>query len=196
MEAQKVLDGTALGDSIAVSGACLTVVDLTSHGFTVDCMPETLIRTTLGQATRGTRVNLERSLVMGGRLGGHLVLGHVDAVTEVLAVERKGEAWEVEFSLPEAVSACIAPKGSVAIDGISLTVLGLSDQGFGVGIIPHTLRETTLGSVRVGQRVNLEADVLARYVQRALEAQGSDLDSPAGNVGGLTEGLLREQGFI
>ncbi len=196
LRARKVVEGTSLGDSIAVSGACLTVVDLARDGFTVDCMPETLLRTTLGRATRGTVVNLERSLVLGGRLGGHLVLGHVDAVTEVLAVERKGRTWEVRFSLPDEISGCIAAKGSVAIDGISLTVVRVSDGWFEVGIIPHTLSETTLKSVTVGARVNVEADVLARYVQRALELRTKD-EVPGGAAeGGLTEDILREQGFI
>jgi len=196
LRARKVLEGTSLGDSIAVSGACLTVVDLARDGFTVDCMPETFLRTTLGQATRGTVVNLERSLALGGRLGGHLVLGHVDAVAEVLAVERKGRTWEVRFSLPGEVSGCVAAKGSVAIDGISLTVVRVYEGAFEVGIIPHTLSETTLKSVTVGARVNVEADVLARYVQRALELRTKD-EVPGGVAeSGLTEDLLREQGFI
>jgi riboflavin synthase len=197
VRARKVLDGAVLGDSIAVSGACLTVVDIARDGFTVDCMPETLLRTTLGQAVRGTTVNLERSLAMGDRLGGHLVLGHVDAVAEVLVVERIGQAWEVTFSLPEAVQSCIAPKGSVAIDGVSLTVIGVGEQGFDVGIIPHTLSETTLRFVKTGRRVNVEADVLARYVQRALGVYDKYREPGAGGAPrGLTEDLLREQGFI
>lgn len=196
VSARKVLEGTALGDSIAVSGACLTVVDVARDGFTVDCMPETFLRTTLGQATRGTVVNLERSLAMGGRLGGHIVLGHVDAVAEVLAVERKGQTWEVRFSLPGEVRGCIASKGSVAIDGVSLTVVRVSAEGFEVGVIPHTLAETTLKSVTVGMRVNLEADVLARYVQRALQVKAEDEGPGPAPSGGLTEDLLREQGFI
>jgi riboflavin synthase len=196
LRARKVLEGTSIGDSIAVSGACLTVVDLARDGFTVDCMPETFLRTTLGQAGRGVLVNLERSLAVGSRLGGHLVLGHVDAVAEVLALERKGRTWEVSFSLPDEVRGCIAAKGSVAIDGISLTVVRVSDGGFDVGVIPHTLSETTLKSVTVGTRVNVEADVLARYVERALELRRKD-EVPSGLVkDGLTEDLLREQGFI
>ncbi|MBN1321847.1 MAG: riboflavin synthase [Thermoleophilia bacterium] len=196
LRAGRVLEGTSLGDSIAVSGACLTVVDLTRDGFTVDCMPETFLRTTLGQAKRGTVVNLERSLAMGSRLGGHLVLGHVDAVADVLAVERKGRTWQVRFSLPDEVRGCVAAKGSVAIDGVSLTVVRVVNEGFDVGVIPHTLAETTLKSVTVGVRVNMEADVLARYVQRALELRTQDEVPGGGAEGGLTEDLLREQGFI
>lgn len=196
IQARAVVEGTRLGDSIAVSGACLTVVDLDSDGFTVDCMPETLTTTTLGAASRGTLVNLERSLVLGARLGGHLVLGHVDAVGEVLAKTRRGEAWEVRFSLPGEMAACVAAKGSIAIDGISLTVIRVGKQDFEVGIIPHTLAETTLREIKVGARANLEADVLARYVQRLLAQQGSTPDLGAGSPGGLTEELLRRQGFV
>ena len=200
VQARTVLEGTRLGDSIAVNGACLTVVELQKDGFTVDFMAETLERTTIGWLSAGASVNLERSLAIGGRAGGHLVLGHVDAVGEVLAVRPTGVATLLRFSLPESVAPCVAPKGSIAIDGISLTVIGVDEQGFEVGIIPHTLKQTTLGAVKVGARVNLEADVLARYVLRALQvqqAQGESSQSgPAGSTGGLTEEILREQGFI
>lgn len=216
IQARAVLDGSRLGDSIAVSGACLTVVELGSSGFVVDCMPETLSHTTMGRVTSGTPVNLERSLALGARLGGHLVLGHVDAVAEVLAVQNKGSAWEVTFSLPEAVRGCVAPKGSIAIDGISLTVMAVDAEWFQVGIIPHTLKETTLRIVRTGLQVNVEADVLARYVLQTLQVLGQQalgLHAPAGpdgeaaaaaggraekrpgSPGGLTEELLRGQGF-
>ncbi|MCX8032879.1 MAG: riboflavin synthase [Thermoleophilia bacterium] len=196
ISARKVLDGTRLGDSIAVSGACLTVVDIGPGQFTVDCMPETLTRTTLGEATPGRLVNLERALALGDRLGGHLVLGHVDAVAEVLAVQRGGPAWEITFSLPEEIKACVAPKGSIAVDGISLTVVDVRDDAFTVGIIPFTLAETSLRAVREGVRVNLEADVLARYVQRALRFHDSAGVARSVESGGLTEELLRRQGFL
>lgn len=196
VHARTVLEGTKLGDSIAVSGACLTVVELAQDGFTVDCMPETLARTTLGAATGGSLVNLERSLALGQRLGGHLVLGHVDAVASVLSLKRNGEAWEVRFSLPPDMAACVAAKGSIAIDGISLTVMRVDGGGFEVGVIPHTFAETTLKTIKTGARVNLEADVLARYVQRALDVQDGTPDPGAGGAGGLTEELLRRQGFV
>jgi len=211
VRAHRVLEGTRLGDSIAVSGACLTVIEMRTDGFVVDCMAETLTHTTLGQARSGTEVNLERSLSLGGRLGGHLVLGHVDAVAEVLSVTQGGQAWGLRVSLPEAVRGCVAPKGSIAIDGISLTVVEVDLESFTLGIIPHSLHETTLRNVKTGLRVNVEADVLARYVLRALQAlsdagalpdnhgpwgggAGSS-DSGAPRGGGLTEELLREQGF-
>jgi len=220
VRASTVLAGTVVGDSIAVNGACLTVVSLSGEGFVVDAMPETLSHTTLGAAKPGSRVNLERSLAVGGRLGGHLVLGHVDAVAVVQAVHPEGIATRVHLSLPVEIRACVAPKGSIAIDGISLTVIDVDETSFSVGIIPHTLKETTLGGVRPGLPVNLEADVLARYVVRALEglhggaagtATAAGLSGDAGQgarggwgtagsagspAGGLTEDFLREQGFI
>jgi riboflavin synthase len=192
--ARRVLEGTKLGDSIAVSGACLTVVGLDAVGFTVECMPETLAHTTLGEARPGTMVNLERSVPVDGRLGGHLVLGHVDDVGEILEVRRTGIAWEVRISLPEALAGCVAPKGSIAVDGISLTVIEVTEAAFTVGIIPHTLQATTLGSARVGQRVNLEADVLARYVRQVLATLGGQAPSSVEQTR-LTEDFLREQGF-
>jgi riboflavin synthase len=205
VQAAKVLAGTVLGDSIAVNGACLTVVSVGRDGFVVDVMPETLSRSTLGQAGPGTRVNLERSLAFGDRLGGHLVLGHVDAVSTVVDVRPEGIAWRVRMSLPESISACVAPKGSIAIDGISLTVIDVGEDSFSVGVIPHTLQETTLGGVRAGQHVNLEADVLARYVVRTLQnltqaegtsGAGRSAGAAATSGGGLTEEFLRDQGFL
>jgi riboflavin synthase len=202
VRAKKVLEGTKIGDSVATSGACLTVIALDPEGFVVECMPETLARTTLGQASPGSIVNLERSLRWGDRLGGHLVLWHVDGVGEVLNVRRAGIAFEVRVSLPDELRGAVAPKGSIAIDGISLTVIRVDGEAFEVGIIPHTLKETTLRAVRAGMRVNLEADVLARYVLQSLQAlrggegssaPGAGAGSPSG--GGLTEQFLREQGF-
>jgi riboflavin synthase len=193
IRARTVLEGTRLGDSIAVSGACVTVVELGRDGFVVDCMAETLTHTTLGRVAGGARVNLERSLAVGARLGGHLVLGHVDSVAEVLGVRANSGSWEVTISLPQVIRGCVAPKGSIAIDGISLTVMAVSAGSFQVGIIPHTLKETTLRDVRAGLRVNVEADVLARYVLRTLQVLGPQ--ALAARDGGLTEELLREQGF-
>jgi riboflavin synthase len=204
VRAGTVLNGTKVGDSIAVSGACLTVIALDGQGFVVECMPETLARTTLGEVGPGSPVNLERSLRWGDRLGGHLVLGHVDDVGEVLRVRRVGIAWEVQISLPAALRGTVAAKGSIAIDGISLTVMRVDTEGFEVGVIPHTLKETTLRAAKVGMRVNVEADVLARYVAQSLWALtgaaggGALADTTTSGEGsgrGLTEEFLREQGF-
>jgi riboflavin synthase len=194
IRARRVVEGTRIGDSIAVDGACLTVVETRADGFVVDCMAETLSHTTLGKAEAGTEVNLERSLPVGGRLGGHLVLGHVDAVAEILSVTRGSQAWGLRVSLPESVRGCVAPKGSVALDGISLTVVEVDTESFTLGIIPHSLHETTLHSVKTGRRVNVEADVLARYVLRALQVLRGQTITGDGQ-GGLTEEILRAHGF-
>jgi riboflavin synthase len=202
LRAERVLEGTRLGDSIDVSGACLTVVELGSRQFAVECMPETVDRTTVGDLRPGDEVNLERALALGDRLGGHLVLGHVDGVGTVLAATPRGIALEVRISLQPELRGYVAAKGSIAVDGISLTVTDVTDEDFGLGLIPHTLAKTTLRSVRVGRRVNLEADVLARYVRGALLAgAGGDVRvgrAAAGDTaaGGLTEEGLRRHGFL
>ena len=157
-----------LGASIACSGACLTVVAVEPAAFTVQASVDTLTRTTLGEWEEGTPVNLEKSLRLGDELGGHLVLGHVDGI--VLIVERRPEAESIRFvfEAPEELMPFIAPKGSVALDGVSLTVNEVAQNRFGVNIIPHTLACTNFGSLRAGQRINLEIDLIARYVARLL----------------------------
>jgi riboflavin synthase len=158
----------AVGASIACSGACLTVVAVEPAAFAVQASVETLTRTTLGEWEEGTPVNLEKSLRLGDELGGHLVLGHVDGMARI--VERRPEAESVRFvfEVPEELAHFIAPKGSVALDGVSLTVNEVAQNRFGVNIIPHTLACTNFGSVRAGQRMNLEIDLIARYVARLL----------------------------
>ena len=195
--ARTTLQGTRIGDSLAVNGACLTVVEMGETSFAVDCMPETLEHTTIGRLRAGDAVNLERALALGARLGGHLVLGHVDAVGEVLTLRPRGNALEVRISLPASLRAYVAPKGSIAVDGISLTVTDVTPSDFGLGLIPHTVASTTLASVRAGRLVNLEADVLARYVQQALRSY-SDLAAPQDSEGtgeGLTAERLRQLGY-
>ena len=158
----------SLGASVACSGACLTVVAVEPGAFAVQASVETLTSTTLGEWEEGTPVNLEKSLRLGDELGGHLVLGHVDGVARI--VERRPEAESVRFAFeaPEELAPFIASKGSVALDGVSLTVNEVAQIRFGVNIIPHTLACTNFGSLRVGQRVNLEIDLIARYVARLL----------------------------
>jgi riboflavin synthase len=160
----------SVGASVACSGACLTVVDVLDGGFAVDVSGETLSKTTLGTWEVGTRVNLERSLRMGDELGGHLVTGHVDGVAEIVACEAEGGSWRFTIAVPEHLAAYIAPKGSVALDGVSLTVNDVVGGRFDVNIIPHTYDVTTFGQRRVGDRMNLEIDILARYVARQMEA--------------------------
>jgi riboflavin synthase len=166
-----------VGESVAVSGACLTVRRPTSGGFTADLSPETLARTTLGGLRPGGRVNLERSLRLGDRLGGHLVLGHVDAAVPVLTVREQHAFRVVRVEVSARLAAEVAEKGSVAIDGVSLTVAACGERWLEVALIPATLAATTLGSTRSGDRVNLETDVLAKYVRRALARSGESLSA-------------------
>ena len=142
VEARRVLGGTKAGESIAVNGACLTVTDIGPDAFEAECMAETLARTTLGSVVKGTAVNLERALGLGDRLGGHMVLGHVDAVVAVRRLEQRGDALEMSVELPAHLSGLIAEKGSVALDGVSLTVMRVGIEDFAVGLIPHTLGGT------------------------------------------------------
>lgn len=179
VEVRCVLAGEPLtvGESVAVQGVCLTVVAPDGEGFSADLSPETLSRTTLGTLRPGAKVNLERSLRLGGRIGGHIVLGHVDATTSVVAV-LPGDAFQtVRFALPVVVAGEVAPKGSVAVDGVSLTVAALGEGWFDVALIPTTISATTLGKLHPGDKVNLETDVLAKYVRRALGGQRPDLES-------------------
>jgi len=157
-----------IGASIACSGVCLTVVAVEPGAFAVQASDETLTRTTLGDWEKGTPVNLEKSLQLGDELGGHLVLGHVDGIVRILERRPEAESVRFVFEAPEEFAPFIAPKGSVALDGVSLTVNEVAQNRFGVNIIPHTLACTNLGSRQPGQRMNLEIDLIARYVARLL----------------------------
>ena len=184
VEAPTVTQDVSLGDSVSVNGCCLTVTAVHGSTFTADLMAETLTRTTLGSQAPGDPVNLERALRASDRLGGHIVQGHVDATAEVLD-HRRGEHWDLlRIGLPQEIARYVAVKGSVALDGVSLTVVDVVDasdvapvSGAGaslsVGLIPETLRRTTLGTRRPGERVNLEVDVLAKYAERLLGARPS-----------------------
>ncbi len=163
-----------LGESISVSGVCLTLTRVEGRGFEADVSVETLAVTTLGALRPGSRVNIERSLRLGDRLGGHVVLGHVDGVGEVRAVEPAGDARKVTVAAPAELRRFIAAKGSIALDGVSLTVNRAGDGDFELMLVPHTLEVTTLKDWRAGQKVNIEVDVLARYVGRQLEASGDE----------------------
>jgi len=165
-------EGLARGESIAVDGACLTVVAVHSDGFEIEATAETLARTTLGERAAGDGLNLERSLAAGDLLGGHLVLGHVDGVGQVASKEEIGDgAARVVFRAPDALLPLVAAKGAIAVDGVSLTVNGVAGETFDVVLIPFTRGHTTLDARGPGARVNLEADIVARYVVRALEAR-------------------------
>ena len=166
--ADLVLDGTRVGDSVAVNGVCLTVNELEGRTLTFYAMPETLRRSALGDLVAGSAVNLERAMSPADRFGGHIVQGHVDGVGEVLGVRPEGEAEMWEFGAPQAVLRYLVEKGSICVDGVSLTVVCVRDNSFTVAILPQTRANTTLGEVQVGDRVNLEADVIAKYVERLL----------------------------
>lgn len=164
-----VLDGARVGDSISVDGTCLTVTTLTPKGFTADLMAETLRATALGDLEVGRPVNLERAMRIDGRLGGHLVQGHVDGVGTITAREELPGTVFVTIDAPAELARYLVPKGSITVSGISLTVVERTDDGrFSIGLIPHTLDVTTLGVLGVGDRVNLEVDVIAKYVEQLL----------------------------
>ena len=167
--ARRVLGGTRVGESVSVNGVCLTVDGLDGETLAFQAMPETLRRTALGDLAEGSAVNLERAMTPERRFGGHLVQGHVDGVGEVRAVYPEGEAQIWEFEAPAGVLRYTVEKGSVCVDGISLTVVALRDASFTTSILPQTLANTNLGELRVGDRVNLEADVVGKYVERLLE---------------------------
>ncbi|MBV8529515.1 MAG: riboflavin synthase [Candidatus Dormibacteraeota bacterium] len=168
-----VLSGLEIGESVAVNGVCLTVVVVAGAGFAADVMPETLSRTSLGDLGTGDTVNLEPALRVGDELGGHLVTGHVDAVGTVTEVREDGNARCVSIEMPQRLAPLLAEKGSVAVDGISLTVVDVTDSAFTVSLIPHTLGATTAGGWRLGTKVNIEVDLIARYVRRALANVGA-----------------------
>ncbi len=175
------LRGLRLGESVAINGACMTVTRHRGRAFSVDVSPESLRRTTLGDLRPGSLVNLERSLRLGDRLSGHLVFGHVDAVGRVQAIRPEGDSALYSFSIPAAMAPFLVEKGSVAVDGVSLTVFDCHARSFTVAVIPHTAAVTTLGIRQPGDRVNLESDMLARYVARVVRAYlpRSEKRSPA-----------------
>ncbi|MCR4806241.1 MAG: riboflavin synthase [Lachnospiraceae bacterium] len=190
IKASRVLEGTRIGDSIAVNGVCLTVTNLTSYGFSADVMPETIKRTSFDKASRGDRVNLERAMAADGRFGGHIVSGHIDGVGTIREYRNEGNAVWVTVTAAPSILRYIVEKGSIAIDGISLTVAYVDDTCFKVSIIPHTGEETTLLKKRAGDPVNLETDIIGKYVGKLIspytEADGNN------RSGGLTMDMLAE----
>lgn len=185
------LSDAQLGDSIAVNGVCLTAVELGLHHFVADVSNETLSRTSLKSLKLGTPVNLELALTPSTRMGGHIVSGHVDGVGKILEKTPDGRSIRFSFVVPDHLARYIAEKGSITINGISLTVNSVSGSSFSVNIVPHTLEETTLGSSRPGDEVNLEVDILARYLERLLQGSQDMSDKTP-----ITEALLMSAGFI
>lgn len=185
ISADKIFDDLKTGDSVSVNGMCSTAALIEGKTFTADIMAESLRRTTLGELKKGSRVNLERAMQLNGRFGGHIVLGHVDGTGVVLSHRREDNAVWVTIGAPEAVMRYIIEKGSAAIDGISLTVAEVFSDAFSVSLIPHTAGETTLLSKRIGERVNLECDIVGKYIEKFT----------AGQKSGITLDFLKENGF-
>ena len=187
----------ALGASVSVSGVCLTVTAATPRSFTVEAAFETLAVTSLGGLDVGSRVNLEPALRLGDALGGHLVSGHVDGLARLRSRSARGDAAELWFDVPAALLPYVAVKGSACLDGVSLTINAVDARGFAVGLIPHTLSVTTLGERRVGEALNLEVDLLARYVARLLEFRPGVTASSAGSTpAGVTHETLARAGYL
>ncbi len=183
--ADKALQGMQLGGSIAVNGACLTVTAFDSRSFSVNVMPETLQKTGLGLLKPGDKVNLERPMVLGGELGGHLVQGHVDGTGRVASVIREGEAVRIRFEVSPELMRYVVPKGFIAVDGVSLTVTEKDTRSFGVSIVDFTRRNTILADRKVGDTVNLEVDIIGKYVAEFIKPQDN----------GVTAEFLQEHGF-
>ncbi len=185
--AEKILSDLHIGDSIAVNGTCLTVCRFDQHAFSADVMPETLRRTNLGKLRPGDAVNLERAMAAGGRFGGHIVSGHIDGTGKIKLLKKENNAVWVQIDAKPEILKYIVEKGSIAIDGISLTVAKISDLDFSVSIIPHTGEETTLLHKKPGDIVNLECDVIAKYVEKLCAPHKSD---------GISKNFLAEHGFL
>ena len=182
------LSEISLGDSVAVSGACLTVTAKEGRGVTFDVSPESIARTTIGRLRSGSRVNLERALKLGERLGGHIVSGHIDCCGRLSRIESRSGNHQLHYTLPVEQLRYLVEKGSVTIDGVSLTVNRVSKDGFSVNIIPHTFTNTTLEKTRVGDEVNIETDIIGKYVERLVQ--------PWKTGGEMTMRTLAENGFI
>lgn len=185
IRAERIFDDLRLGDSVAVNGVCLTAAEINSGSFTADVMAETMRRTSLGSLVPGSRVNLERAMQMGGRFGGHIVSGHIDGTGTILSMVREDNAVWVRIAAEESITRYIVEKGSVALDGISLTVAEVQRDEFAVSIIPHTASETTLMERKTGDKINIECDIIGKYVEK--------LSKP--RSGGITEDFLRKYGF-
>ena len=190
------LEGVALGDSIAVNGVCLTAVSLNGAEFSADVSRETLALTTLGGLKAGSPVNLEKALTLATPLGGHLVSGHVDGVGDLLDRHDDGRSWRLRIQAPADLAKYIAHKGSICVDGTSLTVNAVDGRVFELNIVPHTLVETIIGGYGPGTRVNLEVDLIARYLERLLLGERAAEPKGTGKGGGIDAAFLAEHGFL
>lgn len=184
----KVINDVAVGDSVAVNGVCLTVTSIGTNELSFDAVPETINRSTLKDVRPGTKVNLEASLRADKMLGGHIVQGHVDGIGKIESINRMADSVVIRISAPPEIMRYVVEKGSVAIDGISLTIASEDEQGFTISVIPHTLEVTTLDLKKSGDSVNLEADIIGKYVEKFINARKES--------SGVTEDLLRQAGFM
>lgn len=191
--AKLILDDLPLGASVSVNGACLTVVDVDDQGFAVDVSPETLSVTTLGELATGDPVNLERAMKLSERIGGHLVSGHVDGVGAIASRRQDGNAVVLTIEAPPEIMRYCVPKGSMTVDGISMTINGVQDRSFSLAVIPHTAQSTTLGMKQAGARVNLESDLIGKYVERLLQERGQLPKKPAPVI---DKDYLQKKGLI
>lgn len=191
--AKLILDDLPLGASVSVNGACLTVVDVDDQGFAVDVSPETLSVTTLGELATGDPVNLERAMKLSERIGGHLVSGHVDGVGAIASRRQDGNAVVLTIEAPPEIMRYCVPKGSMTVDGISMTINGVQDRSFSLAVIPHTAQSTTLGMKQAGARVNLEPDLIGKYVERLLQERGQLPKKPAPVI---DKDYLQKKGLI
>jgi riboflavin synthase len=188
IQAASILKDVQLGDSIAVNGICLTVTSFKASQFTVDVMPETMDKTSLSELSIGAQVNLERAMTAGGRFGGHFVSGHVDGTGTISSIQNYGNAVLFDIKAPESLLYYMIPKGSITIDGISLTILDIESDRFRVSVIPHTLDHTVLKTKQAGHKVNLECDMIGKYIEKFISGR-----KPASK---LSESFLAEHGFI
>lgn len=196
IECSKVLEETKIGDSIAVNGVCLTVTGMDSHGYTADVMAETLDRSSLGMLKSKSRVNLERAMAAGGRFGGHIVAGHIDGTGTVSEIRKEDTAVWYRITAAREILRYIVEKGSIAIDGISLTVADVTEESFSVSVIPHTRQETNLTDRGIGDRVNLECDVIGKYVEKLCAAGPERPRDSKKEESRLSERFLFDNGFL
>lgn len=185
IRAEKILSDVHIGDSIAVNGVCLTVTDFKATYFTADVMPETMRRTNLGQLAKGSRVNLERAMQLNGRFGGHIVSGHIDGTGTIVGMTREDNAVWIRIAADRSITKYIVEKGSAALDGISLTIAEAGTENFAVSVIPHTAAQTTLLNHKNGDKINIECDIIGKYIEKLTQH----------NNEGITEDLLRKYGF-
>ena len=187
--AKTILEDVNLGDSIAVNGICLTVTSYTTHSFTVDVMPETMYATSLQSLTRGSKVNLERAMSVNGRFGGHFVTGHIDGIGTIIDKKRSYNAVYYKIQLPNELLRYCLQKGSVAIDGTSLTIFGVDESSITISLIPHTLNQSVIGTKTAGDIVNIECDMIGKYIERFIT-------KPTSKKSSISENFLQDNGFL